>query len=279
MNPLVSIVLPVYNGEKYLKESIESILNQSYKNLELIIVNDCSTDLSEQIINEYLKKDNRIIYIKNDVNSKLPRSLNNGFEKASGKYFTWTSDDNIFYIDAIENMVNYLEINIDKQMVYCDYNIINENGNFVETIIVEEPEHIIYKNTVGACFLYSGDIAKKIGGYAVDRFLVEDYEYWLRINLNGNIGVLHKCLYDYRSHSNSLSESKKQEVQKELKRLRYFYLREYKKKKLPLDFIFKYFEYIIGYENSRVKRIILRCIFSLNNFEYLKYMFSERKYI
>lgn len=279
MNPLVSIVLPVYNGEKYLKESIESVLNQSYKSLELIIVNDCSTDSSETIIKEYLQKDNRIIYIKNQVNSKLPRSLNNGFAKAKGKYFTWTSDDNIFHNNAIENMVNYLEKNKDVQMVYCDYNIINEKGDFVETITVEEPERIIYKNIIGACFLYRGELARKIGGYALDRFLVEDYEYWLRINLNGNIGVLHKCLYDYRCHSSSLSETKKQEVQKELKRLRYFYLTEYERKKLPLNFIFKYFEYIIAYENSRANRIMLRCGFLLKHFTYLKYMLNERKYI
>jgi glycosyltransferase involved in cell wall biosynthesis len=77
MQPLISIILPTYNGEKYIKDSIESVLNQSYKNFELIIINDASkTNKVEEIILNYQKKDKRVIYIKNEENLKLTKTLN-----------------------------------------------------------------------------------------------------------------------------------------------------------------------------------------------------------
>lgn len=82
--PLVSIVLPVYNGEKYLASAIESILAQSYRNWELILVNDCSTDRSLEIMENYAGKDARIRVVQNAENLKLPRSLNAGFAEAKG---------------------------------------------------------------------------------------------------------------------------------------------------------------------------------------------------
>lgn len=87
--PEISIVLPTYNGEKYLKQSIESILGQTYTDWELIVVNDCSTDSTQEIIDFYRKKDTRIRTIFNYTNQKLPESLNIGFREAKGEYFTW----------------------------------------------------------------------------------------------------------------------------------------------------------------------------------------------
>lgn len=111
ISKLVSIVLPTYNGEKFIRESIESVINQTYKNWELIIVNDCSTDGTLQIIEEYAQKDNRIKYITNEVNSRTAQSLNNGFKLAKGEYYTWTSDDNMYKPNAVEKMVKFLDLN------------------------------------------------------------------------------------------------------------------------------------------------------------------------
>ena len=97
---LVSIVLPVYNGERYLEDAIESVLGQTYTNLELIIVDDKSTDDSLNIANKYRILDKRVRIIANEENIKLPKSLNKGFEVAQGDYLTWTSDDNIYYQEA-----------------------------------------------------------------------------------------------------------------------------------------------------------------------------------
>ena len=93
-DPLISIVLPSYNGARYVCESIDSCLRQSYHNWELIIVDDASTDDTPSIIAEYVARDHRIRSIRNAVNRRLPGSLNIGFADASVQFLTWTSDDN-----------------------------------------------------------------------------------------------------------------------------------------------------------------------------------------
>ena len=113
----VSIVLPVFNGEKFIKDSIESVLNQTFKDFELIIVNDCSTDSTPDIINSYAEKDSRIKIINNKTNLKLPQSLNVGFKNAKGEYYTWTSDDNIYKENAIEYMASFLDKNKNTALV------------------------------------------------------------------------------------------------------------------------------------------------------------------
>ena len=101
MNDLISIVLPVYNGERFLRESIDSVLAQTYTNWELLIVDDCSTDNTAAIVHEYVQKDSRVQYYKNEKNLRLPRNLNRGFSLARGDYLTWTSDDNVFWPTAL----------------------------------------------------------------------------------------------------------------------------------------------------------------------------------
>ena len=92
---MISIILPTYNGEKYLSQAIESILSQTEQDWELILVNDCSTDRTGDICQAYTLKDPRIRVIHNEGNRKLPGSLNRGFREAHGDYLTWTSDDNL----------------------------------------------------------------------------------------------------------------------------------------------------------------------------------------
>ncbi|MCI5760300.1 MAG: glycosyltransferase family 2 protein, partial [Eubacterium sp.] len=91
----ISIVMPVYNGERYLAGAIRSVLEQSYPNFELIIVNDASTDGSLKIAEVFAAKDDRIRVYTNEHNQKLPRSLNIGFSHCEGELYTWTSDDNL----------------------------------------------------------------------------------------------------------------------------------------------------------------------------------------
>ena len=142
--PKVSIIIPTYNGEKYIKESIESVLNQTYNDWELIIVNDSSTDNTLSILKDYEQKDGRIKVITNKTNLKLPASLNVGFSYASGEYYTWTSDDNMYKSDAIEKMVNYLDSNQSCDLVSFNFDFITEDGVFIKQY---------KKNTAKRCML------------------------------------------------------------------------------------------------------------------------------
>lgn len=209
---IISIVLPVYNGAEYLAESIESVIAQTYANWELIIVNDCSTDNSLAIASKYASQDARIKVFSNPQNLKLPKTLNAGFEHATGEYFTWTSDDNKYKPDAFRVMVENLKKNIDVVMVYADYTCIDSNGHETEFVKKPEPKYLFTGNVIGACFLYTADAAKKIGEYDADLFLAEDYDFWIRLYKMGSILHINKNLYNYRRHGRSLTETKKKYI-------------------------------------------------------------------
>lgn len=219
--PEISIILPVYNGEKYLRESIDSIIAQTYGDWELIIVDDCSNDSSPSIIDEYINRYDRIQVIHNATNMKLPESLNIGFRHARGKYFTWTSDDNIYESSALEEMKDCLVAHPSSPMVVADMCIVDEYGNYMFDGEMFVNEKMAYYNCVGACFMYRAEVVKSVGEYDSKWFLVEDYEYWLRIiKKYGNLVHLEKMLYRYRSHAESLTKMRRQKIIDNLNKLR-----------------------------------------------------------
>ena len=214
MSKLVSIVLPTYNGKDFLKKSIDSCLNQTYQNIELIIVNDCSTDTTEQIILSYF--DSRIKYIKNETNQRLPKSLNIGFINASGDYLTWTSDDNYFDSMAIEKMVSALEYQ-EVDLVCAPYFTIDNCDVITGERVVGKQTDVLIDNVVKACFLYKKEVHEKLNGYNSALFLVEDYDFWIRAAFeNFKFYQLIEKLYYYRFHDNSLTETRRNDISKAL---------------------------------------------------------------
>ena len=214
--PLISVVLPTYNGSEFISQSINSIINQTYTNWELIIVNDCSTDNTAEIIQTFAQKDSRIRVLTNEVNKKLPASLNVGFKQAQGEYYTWTSDDNEYYPQAFEKMVDFLQNNDDYGMVYAQTNV-EENGvlqNYLWCTEKTTPELLLQISVPGACFLYKADVAKLVGEYDVSIFLNEDHDYWLRLFLVSKIGNLNETLYLYRLRKNNLTNLRQNDIQK-----------------------------------------------------------------
>lgn len=209
---LVSIILPVYNGADHIVGAVESIIDQTYWNWELIIVNDCSTDNTLEIVNVYVQKDSRISVINNEKNLKLPSALNVGFSYAHGDYLTWTSDDNMYKPEAIEHLVKELHEDSQLAMVYSDYTIIDTDNCVVGEGKLPKPLYLVTGNVCGACFLYTAKIAKKVGAYDKALFLAEDYDYWLRIYREGLIRHIPENLYYYRHHSSSLTETRKDSI-------------------------------------------------------------------
>jgi len=215
----VSIVLPTYNGERYIEQAIQSVLAQTYQNFELIIVDDCSTDGTAYIVQRYVDQDSRVQVIHNTENQKLPRSLNIGFRHAAGDCFTWTSDDNRYKPTALERMLEYLEADQETGLVYANMDYINEDGCKTGTFSLDAKK--LYRmNCIGACFLYRRSVAEQIGEYDSSMFLVEDYDYWLRISREYKILHIPQNLYQYRIHNDSLTMTKKQAIMVQLYKLR-----------------------------------------------------------
>lgn len=204
---LVSIVLPTYNGARYLDEAIESCLDQTYRNWELILVDDASTDETPAVIAKYLRLDSRIRSLRHEHNRKLPAALNTGFAAARGEYLTWTSDDNRYRPHALATLVSFLEARPDVDVVYSDYTVIDEAGSPLRAVQVEGPEVLPFRNSIGACFLYRAAVAQKVGPYAEDLFRAEDYDFWLRAVNVCRLEPFHEDLYEYRLHSASLNMS------------------------------------------------------------------------
>lgn len=209
--------MPVYNGEKYLKESIESILNQTYDNFEFLIIDDGSADSSLDIINNYAKIDNRIIIVSRE-NKGLVYSLNEGIKMAKGKYIARMDSDDICFNNRFEEQTKFLEINKDVHILGTKVFTIDENGLHKDTEIEERYGiSIDKKKDLLGLFLKENIIChpsvmmrksfiKNIDGYREIYKCAEDYDLWLRsISLGYKIENINKCLLKYRVHSESKS--------------------------------------------------------------------------
>lgn len=226
MSPTVSIVLPCYNGANFLAKSIDSVVAQTYAYWELILVNDCSTDNSLEIMQQYVKKDSRIRIINNEQNLKLPGALNRGFREAKGKYLTWTSHDNRMAPTMLEEFVAYLDANPDKGLVTACYAAFSlKTGEQLYEVHHPDPQiHLPLYNCVCYAFMYRREILDTVGDYDTTLFLVEDYDYWVRIWLKYPIGKIYKVLYYTGVGEDTLTLSRKKEIAEKLleMRLRYF---------------------------------------------------------
>jgi|GEM_PF-1062478 len=209
--PLISIVLPTYNGvEAGLSASLASCVAQTYKNFELIVVNDGSTDETEELVREWMAKDSRIRLLNHATNKNLPNALNTGFAAATGDFLTWTSDDNRYWPEALQKMLDILQDKPDVAMVYCDYQreVAAKNCDYTDGSIcsVREQRDLIRDSAgVGACFLYRQEVYQLLGDYNPEYFKAEDYEYWLRVSENFTMQPIHEVFYTYRFSAASMT--------------------------------------------------------------------------
>ncbi len=213
-DPLVTIVMPVYNGARYLDGAIRSVLQQEYCEWELICVDDGSTDGSDAIIVGHAVADSRIRHLSNGRNLGLPASLNRGFAEARGKLHSWTSDDNILRPNMLAELVERLERDPDIGVVYAGYSVIDDAENILRYIPPRPMEDRWYGNPVGAAFLYRQDVTEKLGGYDETLFGAEDYDYWMRAAHHFQMKPVDTDLYLYRRHERSLTDQRSEEIRK-----------------------------------------------------------------
>ncbi len=211
-SPTVSVVLPTHNGSRYIDRAIESVVEQTFADWELIVVDDASTDDTPAKVDVWTERDERIRVVHLTENRKLPGALNDGFRQAGGEYLTWTSDDNWYAPEALGRMVEVLGTRSEVDVVYAAMTEVDEAGSPTGTVPALAAEELAVTNCVGACFLYRRSVHEALDGYREDLFLAEDYDFWLRAYLDFRLEPLDEALYFYRKHSASLTEQRTADI-------------------------------------------------------------------
>lgn len=207
--PLVSVVMPAYNAEKFISEAINSVLKQTYSVFELLIVDDCSSDSTAKIVNGFT--DSRIVYLKNEKNSGPAFSRNRGIEAAAGDYIAFLDSDDVWHKDKIERQLALAE-RTDADIVYCSYSLIDSTGEKTRAdFIVPETTDFeaMLKESVMSCstVVIKSELMKKFRFR--NGFYHEDYVLWLELLKAGGLAVGDsKVLADYRLLENSRSRDK-----------------------------------------------------------------------
>lgn len=206
MNDLVSIIMPSYNTAKYIPDSINSVLYQTYKNWELIIVDDCSTDNTDEAVKPFLS-DNRIRYLKNEKNSGAAVSRNYALREAKGKWIAFLDSDDLWEKDKLEKQISFMEKNGYK-FSYTDYIEIDENSEPLG-VTVTGPKVISKTKMFDYCWM--GCLTVMYDAEAVGLIQIEDikknndYAMWLKVCKNADCFLLDEKLASYRKRKGSIS--------------------------------------------------------------------------
>lgn len=200
-NVLVTVVTPVYNQKSTLKETIFSVLSQSYLHIEYIVINDGSTDGVEDVLSEFKGK----IRIISQDNSGQAAALNRAWSEASGDYLCYVSADDILYPNCIETLVK----SIDGQALvyYPDYDLIDVNSTIIRTVRTPDfsREDLVCKLICqpGLAAIFSADVFRQIGGWNIDYRFIPDFEFWVRMSSFGKFKRVPKVLGAFRIHNES----------------------------------------------------------------------------
>jgi len=200
-DPKISVIMSVYNGERYLKQAIESILNQTFTDFELIIVNDGSTDNSLKIIQSY--DDTRIRLINNKANIGLTKSLNKAIKQAHGKYIARQDADDISLHNRFEEQLRYFERYLNVALLGTSVYLIDENGKTLgKRIALTNPgKQLLKENQFNhGSTMFKKEAVVRLGEYNELLRYSQDYELWLRMAKHYEVRNLARALYKLRFH-------------------------------------------------------------------------------
>lgn len=209
MESLVSIITPAYNVEKYIEQTIKSVVNQTYKNWEMIIIDDCSKDSTYEIMKNESKKDSRVKIYKNEKNLGVSFTRNKAIDIAEGKYIAFLDSDDLWDREKLEKQINFME---EKgiELSYTGYRKVNSDGSIRGEI--EVPLKLDYDELLKNCligFLTAVYNQEKLGKQYFKNIKAEDYIYWLEMikKVKTASGIV-EILASYRVLNNSRSSNK-----------------------------------------------------------------------
>lgn len=215
--PLISIIVPIYNAELYLEETINSVLNQTYKNFELLLINHNSTDNSSLIVNNFTKKDTRVRVVNLDINKGGPAYPRNvGIELSKGEYIAFLDSDDVWWEKKLEKQLKVLQSS-DCDIVHTLANTIDENsemtGKFQNQRVFKKLKYILsdksviyYTNHININSVLMKNDKQMRFNENENLVAMEDWKLWMESIYNGKkVILLEEILLNYRVHSASIS--------------------------------------------------------------------------
>ncbi|MGL2995217.1 glycosyltransferase family 2 protein [Flavobacterium sp. TSSA_36] len=266
MLPFISVILPVYNASKFLTESIKSMLEQTFTNFELIIINDGSTDNSQSIIESF---DDKRIRVFQKPNTGLIDSLNLAVAHSRGSWIARMDADDISAPNRLEEQIKFIDSGV--AVIGTQVTLIDENGKpYGKTKLATNPEEILanlkkhISNVVHPSVLINKTLLLKVGGYDPKMHVAEDYDLWLRISKIGKIININQSLLSLRKHGDNISSNKLSiSVENCLISLAYYFksksseimsIDEYTLLKRSVSVTAKnYFNNIVEWENKKIR--------------------------
>ena len=221
----ISVVMPAYNAEKYIREAVNSVLQQTYTNFELLIINDGSTDNTREVISSFT--DPRIIVIDHEVNKGIASALNTGLLNARAEYIARFDADDVCFPERLLVQFNFLETHPDYILTGGDAEYISDGGEhlFHFKCIGHTNEQIIkkilrYCPFVHSCVMYRKDVVLKAGGYSLYAHNFEDYFLWVRLHTYGKFHNLPQPLIKVRFNptSTTIDEKRRGRLFRKMKR-------------------------------------------------------------
>lgn len=210
-HPVISVLMPAYNAEKHIALAIESILSQTFADFEFIIIDDASLDRTPLIIEEYAKKDQRIVFLKNSQNLKISGTLNIGLQTAKGEFICRMDADDWSYPERLGTQLDFMKEHPEVVISGANIEVCDQNLDIlnIRTYPKTDPQirnKILKLNPFAhPVTFYKTEIAKKVGGYDANFNLAEDYDLYFRMGKYGQFANISKVLLKLRTHSQSLS--------------------------------------------------------------------------
>jgi len=211
--PLVSVITPAYNAEKYISEAIESILNQTFQDFEYIIIDDASTDATWDIIQEYAKKDERIIAVRNETNQGTPVTRNRGVEMARSSYILWQDADDISLLQRVEKQYAFMEAHPEVGILGGYLQFFDESGEkgvrqYAQGDAELRKNIFLYSPVAQPAAMVRKSALEKAGEYNPKYRQAQDLDMSFRIGMFAKFANIQEIMIKYREHPNSATFSK-----------------------------------------------------------------------
>lgn len=208
----LSVILPSYNGGKFIGNAIKSVLDQSFSQYELLVIDDGSTDNTAEIVQEISKRDGRLRYVRQETNLGLQQTLNNGLRLAKGHYIARLDDDDVWIDkDKLKIQVEFLDRHPTHVLVGTGHIFVDETGKelhrFMPPSTDPEIRKIILRDNVflHSAVMYRRDIVLQVGGYNYERLHGDDYDLWLKLGTIGKLANLPTYAVAYNTRKGSIS--------------------------------------------------------------------------